>query len=513
MGTELRTRGLSDAGAESEGHDASLQICLDDDTLFGNDAAEDENRSVLMSYFVDQPAFSKFLDRRRRLMIATGRKGMGKSALLVRCAELLRSEDAEGTLVVKRVPSQLVALREPPNTEDHSLLENYWKQVICGAINMELAERIGFAWTDNQLALVESAELAGFTERNLVGSLMSRLVSKIKMGAVELAPVARPSANHEELLKRVDRERGKSIWFLLDDLDAKFQNTARQQAFISAFLPACRSLVTDTQGIGIRATLRSDVWASLTSTAEDIDKVEQYRTKIQWSATQQTRLLAQRILAYAQRVHPESDVAKHWDPERHADELIQLAFAERMRWGRSLVPAEHVVRILAGGRPRWMAQLCRDAGSHAANRHAKRIEKRDVDQAMTEFGTRRLSDLYKEYQYQFANLRQLVECFAGGPRRFTTQALLDWIGDRYTRRVQGADMLMIDGAPFKEDLQLARMLYKCGFINGSNEAPDLARPEFIGFDVRPDLLKVETNLDDGMAWEVQPAYRNVLGIR
>lgn len=30
------------------------------------------------------------------------------------------------------------------------------------------------------------------------------------------------------------------------------------------------------------------------------------------------------------------------------------------------------------------------------------------------------------------------------------------------------------------------------------------------YDLRPDLLEVGTNLDDGMFWEIQPAYRQIL---
>ena len=38
-----------------------MNIDLDDSSLFGNDAAEDEDEDVLASYFVDQPAFDKFM--------------------------------------------------------------------------------------------------------------------------------------------------------------------------------------------------------------------------------------------------------------------------------------------------------------------------------------------------------------------------------------------------------------------------------------------------------------------
>jgi len=68
--------------------------------------------------------------------------------------------------------------------------------------------------------------------------------------------------------------------------------------------------------------------------------------------------------------------------------------------------------------------------------------------------------------------------------------------------------------PFRDSLQLARFLFKCSFINGNNAGKaSLAVPEFVSFESRPDLLEVDTNLDDGMTWELQPAYRNILNVK
>lgn len=471
----------------------------------------------MMSYFVDQPAFADFLNPANRLWIANGRKGMGKSALLVRFAQSqLSAPGTQKPIIVRAVPSHLVALKEPPQTEDHTLLENYWKQVICGAINMALAEEIGFAWTDNQMALVETAEVAGFTGRNLVGALLSRLIGKVNVGGVlDLTPTPRPTQNHERLLHRINQETGarRAIWFLLDDIDAKYQNSSKQQVFISSFFSACRNLIERTTGIGIRATIRTDVMASLTS-AEDMDKVEQYRTEITWSAAQQKLLLASRILAYIQRTDPSSEIARSWTAADNANALIELAFVSRMKWGQhSTAPAEHVVRVLAGGRPRWIAQLCRDAGANAVKDKKDRIGIHHINQAMGDFGKRRLADLYKEHRYQFADMITLVESFTGGSRRYSTAELLQRISDNYISQVDPKEIPTVDGVPYRDALQLARFLYKCGFINGNNSAAaNISMPEFIGYDGRPDLLKVKTNLDDGMSWELLPAYRNILRV-
>src|SRR5215831_3212979 len=185
-----------------------------------------------MSYFVDRPDFAKFLDPRVSFRVAMGRKGTGKSALLVKFAHDRRTEPAElRPVVLHVVPSDLLAIKTikppPPESSDPLLFENYWKQAICTAINIELARDIGFAWTDDKMAQVETAEVAGFQGRNLVGALLSRLLSKISVGPVELKPAPHVPENQAQLLKRIREQANQQrpVWFLLDDIDSRYQNT------------------------------------------------------------------------------------------------------------------------------------------------------------------------------------------------------------------------------------------------------------------------------------------------
>jgi hypothetical protein len=485
-------------------------IRLNDKTLFGNDAGEDEDESVLISYFVDQPAFADFLDPEVRLQVARGRKGMGKSALLVRFTHELKEVGAR-PIVVSVVPSNLAAIKEPPSTDNAVILENYWKQVICAAINMQLAAEIGFAWRDDQMVLVESAEISGFKGQNLVGALISRMLNKITLGAIEIASKPKNAPNHEQLLQRVSESYAdRSVWFLLDDIDTKFQNTPLQQAYISSFFSAARYLARTVEGLGIRATVRTDVWSSLRA-AEDLDKFDQYVTEIQWSGPQQKDILANRILGYIKRNAPESTIARTWGIETQGDQLIEMVFSRRMRWGQSYAPTTQVLRILGSGRPRWMAQLCRLAGADAVKVQSRFIGIQEINQVMGEFGRRRLSDLYKEHQHQFSDLKRLIESFSSGPRRFTTAELLERVMRQYVRPQGAKGIPDVDGVPYRDSWQLAHFIYKCGFITGHNrDNASLDVPEFVSYDARPDLLEVGTNLDDGMDWEIQPAYRKIL---
>jgi len=490
-------------------------IPLDDESLFGNDAGEDEDESILMSYFVDRADFSKFLDPRNSLRIAKARKGMGKSALLVRFAHDRRtSEPHLRPIVLQHAPRKLIALKEPPATDNPHVAVNYWTQVICGAINLQLAKDIGFAWKDDHIALVENAELAGFQGRNLIGALLGRVAAKIKLGAIELTPAPHAISNNEELLARVRQEANlrRPVWFLLDDIDATFQNTPAQKAFVASFFSACRYLVNELEDVGIRATVRTDVWASLRG-AQDLDKCTQYLTEIKWSASQQESILTHRVLAYFKRCYPADPVASLSVAE-HAEEILNKVFTPRMRWGRGTVPSAHALRVLAGGRPRWIAQLCRMAGERAALEKQKVIAWRHVHLSMPSFGQLRLADLQTEFEYQFADLHALLESFSGGPSNYTTEDLLRRISEKYLGGSKPNDVPPIDGIEFSHALQIARFLFQIGFINGYDEYyQERGTQQFIGFEERPGLLEVETNLDDGLTWEVQPSYRNALRIK
>lgn len=172
-----------------------FKLDFEDKTLFGNDAGEDEEQEVLASYFVDQHAFRPFLDRETKLQIARSRKGMEKAALLSKLDHDLKGEDV---LVVRLTGSQLATAIIP---EFSNLLEaqNYWISQICTRVNATLGAAIGFAFTDTQISLVESAEITGLKEKNLIGSLISRI--RVRNFPVEVIAPSHYKENSEAFAK------------------------------------------------------------------------------------------------------------------------------------------------------------------------------------------------------------------------------------------------------------------------------------------------------------------------
>lgn len=485
-----------------------LQLPLKDEELFGNDAGEDEDPDVLASYFVSKEAFEPFFSRDRRVSVVRSRKGMGKSAILSKLAYDLQTHGGDD-IVIHTTGSDLLGLAKF-DTSDHQLLQLRWKQVLCARINLELGRRVGFAFSDTNMALVEAAEITGFKGRNLIGSLLARLSSK------EIPiEIKTPSAGDSvALLKRASEKFGAArVWLLVDDIDSTFIDTAEMAARTASFFSACRSVMKDVQGLNIRASVRTDVWTVL-RTHEDLDKFEQYIIDLQWPAKELELILAKRIYAYIQRNLSDECSAWAWTPKENSDDLIKLVFASRVRWGNSSVPPFQPISIYAAGRPRWMTQLCRMSGVEASRVRSPRIGLSEINSVMREFGRYRLSDIYKEHLHQFSDLQKVVETFANGTRRYSTDAVLQKIAKSYVLRVGVAKIPPIDGFPYESPYQLAHLLFKVGFLLGRVGDPESATTaSFVRYDERPELLTSFLNPDDEMLWEIHPSYRTVLRIR
>ncbi len=485
-----------------------LNIDFTDGALFGNDAGEDELPEVLNSYFVDQPAFKPFLDKQSTFQVARSRKGMGKSALLSKLAYDLTRDDS-APIVISATGANLLAIASPPVGASYLELQNFWARLICARVNYALGKEIGFAFSENSMALVESSEIAGFKERNLIGALIQRL----KSSKIPIEVSLKEYTNHEELLKRaIDSFSERKVWILVDDIDSTYIDSPEQQAVTSTFFSACRALAREVKGLYIRASVRTDVWSAFRNN-EDLDKCEQYVTDIAWSAPDMKVILSKKIYSYLCRNNQSNNRIKNLDYRADADSIITMAFMRRMKWGKSLVPPFRPVFILSAGRPRWMSQLCRLAGLEAAKHNRELIAKADINSVMVKYSRFRLNDIYKEHSHQYSGLEKLIETFSNSPARYTTSDLLTQISTRYLNVIGSGNVPSIDGYPYKYPLQLAHFLYKVGFIVARKEHEgDSGNADFTRYEQRPELLKDSRNLDDGMLWEIHPSFREALNV-
>lgn len=254
------------------------------------------------------------------------------------------------------------------------------------------------------------------------------------------------------------------------------------------------------KGVFVRTTVRSDVWSNLRSN-EDLDKCEQYIIDIHWTKAELKTILARKITAWLHRKSLAGGIVQLDD-----DYAIELAFNRRLKWGQHMVPPFQAINILSAGRPRWMSQLCRLAGLAAAQTRKTKISITEINASMDRFTRFRVNDLYKEHGHQFDKLEKLIHCFAGIKVRFSGDELMSHINRNFVGPVGVSRIGIVDGEEYTSPKQLARLLFKIGFLVGREETQGRST-QYISHSDFPELLSHNSDFERNITWEIYPSYR------
>lgn len=478
---------------------------VDYDEMFGNDSGENERDQALREYFVELPEFRKFFNEANQLGIVRARKGMGKSAML-KVLSLKRKEQRPDDLVIFTTGNELIGMGDFSG-KSHAYLENHWKQVVCKRICIEIGRSINLALTDLEMSMVEAAELEGFKNLNLLSALTERTGNMLQRaltaagGANILdATQKRGVVNPEQALKNFQSKGDRNVWVLIDDIDAKYVDNDESQQRVGAFFSALRSLAFNVSGLRLRASVRTDVWRNL-RTMEDQDKIRQYLIDISWRDDALRSIFSRKILSYLRR--QQYTPALKWDANKNYHDLVGEVFSGNFNWSKQKVDPLTPLKFLAGGRPRWMGQLAKMAGTKAGT---LRIIERNVLDAMQEFGQEKISDIQKEHSYQFAALDKLIQSFRNGKREYNKYQLLKLIKDKFVDKI--VEVPAVNGFPYTNAEQLAEFLFEIDFLvaNRPGEAG------FVTYLDDPELFSTEENGQNKIMWVVHASYRNFLRI-
>ena len=484
----------------------SVAINFSDKDLFGNDAGEDEELEVLSAYFVENDDFNNFIDENERLSIISARKGMGKSALLSKLFYDLTTGKYGDVNVIRVKGGDLLGLGDFEN-RDVLYLENYWRQIICKRIILELGSKANVAISDNAMTMVEMAELEGFKGRNILRALLSRV--KLKVAGVEVDRAgAIPNSMPAMLESYWNEKEDKPLWLLVDDIDAKFQNSQDQRNRVGAFFSAIRSISFDYKNIRVRATVRSDVWASLKN-IEDMDKLDQYTNEIFWTKKHMAYILASKIASYIKRRNIEHPIQR-MKPTKDYNRIIDCVFESPIKWGdKDDARMFEAINSLSSRRPRWMGQLCRMAALEAKKSTGqKRIKLEHINRAEEKYGRKRRDDLIKEHAHQFCEIKALIDCFRTASKTLTRNEISDLIENKYIRGRHRESIPKIDGLDYINPDDLGNFVFKLGLISRLHDD----RSIFTHYVDDPDLYSSGENKDNNIVWSIHPAYRKFLNL-
>jgi len=470
---------------------------------FGNEAGDDVNLEELTSYFVEQESFNNYLDEKKKFLVATAKKGVGKSAL-IQWNSFKLTENKPTDIVIKCRGADLTrdsfGLNSKIETPNEYIRD--WMIRICALINREIAKKIGFAVTDDKITIVESAELNGYKSRNIVGCLVDRFDKLLGKGN----PTKKLIKNEIEILKR---SHDISVWILIDDLDATFQNSKQECLSLSTFFSACRYLIQDIKGIRFRVSMRSDVWPIIRRFDESLDKMEQYVNEISWEVEDFRRLLFLRVKSQCENFNISLPVKfLQENDEGFEERVISLIFVPKMPWGKKEVFTYKIIYTLSYHRPRWAIQLCKIAQKYAKKSKAVHIQKADIDAVWGDYGKKRISDLVSEHKHQCREVEELINAFRGADRLLTREELMGWINGHISNHMR----VEIEGRTATSPLEISHFLYRIGFIVARSEEVE-GSYEHYHFQEMPDFLSSRTNHDFNLKWEIHPCYRQALDIK
>ncbi|OAI16529.1 hypothetical protein A1359_07735 [Methylomonas lenta] len=472
---------------------------------FGNEAGDDASPEELASYFVEQDEFKKHLDLNRRIFIATARKGVGKSILIKHLSHTIKAKFPDA-LVIRCRGSDLARdafkLTTPLITPNDYIRD--WMVRICAIVNREIANTIGFALTDDEITLIESAELDGYKQKNIVSCLTARFEKFLEK--LNVTAKKQEIKDHISILKRI---KSPSVFILIDDLDATFQNTESECLSISTFFSACRYLTQDIIGINFRLTMRSDVWPTIRRYDESLDKLEQYVYEIEWSAEEFRTLLFKRI--ESQSISNGFSIPPKEASEsikEHEERTLMLLFVEKVEWGQKYVHSYKVIHTLSYQRPRWAIQLCKLTQKNALLKRRTLISKEDIDDVWGDYGAKRIADLVAEHKHQCKQIEELITAFRGADRLMTRDNLLIFIKNKILNHITP----FIDSIKVTTQIEVGRFLFRIGFLVARS---DDESGEYFHYNFRamPDLLNSRTDNDFNMKWEIHPCYRQALDIK
>jgi hypothetical protein len=476
-----------------------IEIDFKDKTLFGNDAAEEEEENIFTKYVIEPDITSEFISKDNKIKVVRAYKGEGKSALLRLTKNKLEKD--ENNLVINNTASALSPIVDSTDSDEWT---RKWKERLLKLVANEIGNNIGFAYTDDAITLVEEAEDNGFKSRSFVSTITDRLI----ISKNPITKVRKGSANPEKILKRWLKD-GAHVWMIIDDIDQNFQNTEKNRIKVASFFTACRQISIAIPEIKFRVSVRPNVWKIIKREYEALSHVEQNIHDLKWSDDDIEILIAKRIEGYLKRTGKWTKAEKVLSKGivRQRQQLVSLIFEDPMPWGQNRKrPVKIVLSTLSRHRPRWLIELCKKASEKASS---TKILFSDIDSILEDFGKRRIDDTVAEFKSQCPEIEELLSAFAQQDERYSTADLLTTIKNRI---LQGVNIRIegVLGTPSHKEV--AHFLFHIGFLTARKEYEDESY-DHITYEQEPTLLKSKTNIDQGVSWEIHPVFRQALSLK
>lgn len=479
-------------------------IHIDNSEMFGPDSADSERPDDLEKYFVEFPKYKDVYSSSTKYLVARAKKGIGKSALLTHLS--VTKQKSDNNVVVFKTGANLYQFGDP-NAKTYNEITNNWYNIISHAICSEICEGIETPKTNSEAAILRRCGSFG-GKSGFLANLFSNI--KLKLPFVGFNDFS--NISFQRILKEYFKEhKDKKVWFIVDDIDSKFQNDDVNVSVVSAFFDAMRTISNEFDNLFIRTCVRKDVWTTIRRKSEPLDKCEDHMLDIDWSASGMRSIIANRLRSHIkQTAGDDFDHLDRANVDRISDHKIMLlAFPSTYNWASSnRMPVFKYIHIYSGGRPRWALQLCKMSSENTRlGRSSKKIRDTNFKSVLPAYSKYRVRDLYIEHSHQCSNLEHIITAFANKKQGNTTKEIIDFINNPILKSIDVA----IDGNKNCTEIQVAAFLFRTGFL----EAIDIKRSKpgeqiIYRFDDAPHFFESLPSDHSYIKWEINPAFRGGL---
>ena len=451
-------------------------------SLFGNEAAEDENIARLKSYYVKGNTYTQIVtDLPIRILV--GHKGIGKSALF-RVA--MDEEQNSGKLAILIKPDDITGIGETET--DFLKLIREWKTGISEIITRKTLDSFGKPYD----GIRDSINTYG-------GKLINFLQQTIKTEKyVDLSAT-------KKLICEQFLEKGR-IYVYLDDLDRGWEGKKQDIRKISALLNAIRDMASETDGLSFRVSLRSDVYYLVRTSDESTDKIEGSVIWQSWSNHEILVLLVKRIEQHFGRSHITEELTEKQQIElaNYLHSVITPHFEGKGHW--SNIPTYRMLMSLIRKRPRDLVKLCTLAAREAKRNGNQIIGTDDFNEIFEAYSQGRLQDTFNEYKSELPDIERLLfgmkpskqEKRVGNGYVYTTGELLKKISN-----IQQSGAFKFANGKIADEKALAGFMYKINFLTARKDIGNYIERKYF----EENRYLSNKFADFGYDWEVHPAYR------
>ncbi|WP_434795294.1 hypothetical protein WN979_17910 [Streptomyces albidoflavus] len=396
------------------------------DLKFGDYVAENES-DTLDEYFVETAEYEAVLNESS--VVFVGRKGMGKSANMIRASQVLRDDKRNLVCVVRPTNYDLdglVSVLQSLGGDGNQsfLVESFWRFLLYSEISLEAvaaADRLP-AGIGNGTPLARLRDY--LTQNDIAEEFSVRLERVIESVRRDMKGTARTIEQQREriaqalhgnvvgnlrkLLGEALRDRHR-VALLVDNLDSAWTKSAQLQSqavLLVGLLSTVSRIAEEFQrennklrsvNVTVSVFLRSDIYDEVIKEAREPDKVNTKR--IDWNQPELLkRVMDERYLS----VRP-----KGTSP----DELWEQYFCSDIAGKPTL---DYILSTILH-RPRDLVFFCKEAVFSAANARHLTVEESDVKEAKKKYSKFALDALLVEYGSTMSHLEEVVYEFAGCP--------------------------------------------------------------------------------------------------